>query len=87
MTEGKKRTVIFQRRLPMDLKLISPIINKEVTSNTCIKSGAEEEMLNHMKKGYILMGDMNLELSELGLGHDCCELIKYERSLLRKVMY
>lgn len=87
MTEGKRGTVIFQRKLPMDLKLISPISNEKATSSEDIEAEVEEEMLKHMKEGYILMGKMNIELSELGFGHDCCELIKYERSLLRKGIF
>lgn len=39
------------------------------------------EFIENMKKGYIEMGEINLEIAEFGLSEDAYELMKYESRL------
>ncbi len=44
--------------------------------------GIQEEMLRSLENGYKVMGEINLELSELGFEEDCRELEEYEESIM-----
>jgi len=37
--------------------------------------------VEEMKKGYLEMAEINLEISEMGFANDVCELIEYEAKL------
>lgn len=74
-----KQNEEFNKVLKEDYKKTSEFIKEAVI--LYIEQKKKSSFINEMKKGYLDMSQINLEISEMGLANDTCDFKEYEARL------